>query len=319
MTRSQGAPFVAVLGPTAAGKSELGMAVAERIGGEIVCCDSVQVYRGLDVGSGKPTAADRAAVPHHGLDVVDPDQPFDAAAWLRVAEPAVASIVARGRVPIVVGGTGLYYRALVQGLFDAPPADPAIRERHRQEAAERGTEALHARLGQVDPAAAAQIRPQDLVRISRALEVFEQTGRPITELWREAAAASRRPVFAAVFDPPRDELRVRIDRRVDAMMAAGFLQEVQTLRDRGHGHTRALSSLGYRELSLHLDGQVDLPAAVADVKRHTVDYARRQRTWFRRETPSLLMTTPPSVADAAAAVDAWWRGLLRDGGPGLPS
>ena len=204
--------FVAVLGPTASGKSALGLALAERAGGEIVACDSQQVYVGMDIGTAKPTADERRRVPHHALDLVRPDEAFHAARWAAVARAAIADIVARGRLPIVVGGTGLYYRALVAGLFEAPPPDEGIRARHRAEAAAGGVEALHARLAGVDPEAAAAIRPRDLLRISRALEIYEQTGEPITTLrgaprpppiWRPRSCCSIRPSRRCARASPR--------------------------------------------------------------------------------------------------------------------
>jgi tRNA dimethylallyltransferase len=178
---------VAILGPTASGKSELGLALAERLSGEIVCCDSMQVYRGMDIGTGKPTREEQARRPHHLLDLVDPGEPFHAAAWAAQARPVLDDIHRRGRTAIIVGGTGLYFRALRAGLFDAPAPDPTIRARHQAEAAALGVPALYRRLQEIDPDAAAKILPGDLVRTSRALEVYEQTGVPISELRRRAA------------------------------------------------------------------------------------------------------------------------------------
>lgn len=298
-------PILAILGSTAAGKTALGLALARRLGGEIVSCDSQQVYAGMDIGTGKATAAERAQVPHHLLDVVRPDQPFSAARWAVLATEAIRSIAARGRLPIVVGGTGLYYRALVRGLFEAPPADPAIRHRHREEAASVGVPAMHRRLVAIDPAAAAAIQPADLVRISRALEIWEQTGITITELRAQTAPAWPLDAFAVWLAPPTPELRSRIEARVDAMMAAGFLDEVQRLRAAGYGGTRALASLGYAQLARHLDGAVALEDAVADTKRATVAFARRQRTWFARERIDLRIEATPDAEEIARAFGTW--------------
>ncbi|HEY0706031.1 MAG TPA: tRNA (adenosine(37)-N6)-dimethylallyltransferase MiaA [Polyangia bacterium] len=292
--------MLAILGPTAAGKSALGLQLADRLGGEIVCCDSMQVYRGMDIGTGKPTAEEQRLVPHHLLDLVNPDESFHAAAWAERARKAIAASTGRGRLPIVVGGTGLYFRALVAGLFEAPPSDPAIRARHEEEARALGTPALHARLQQIDPVAAARIMPNDLLRISRALEVFEQTGVPLTALQRAAVAPGDLRPFTIVLEPSLDELRVAIDQRVDAMMAAGFLDEVARLRAAGFGATRALAGLGYRQLGMHLDGALARSAAVSETKRVTVAYARRQRTWFRKERADLRAT---SAVDAASLSD----------------
>jgi tRNA dimethylallyltransferase len=296
--------FVAVLGPTASGKSALGLALAERTGGEIVACDSQQVYIGMDIGTAKPTAEERRRVPHHGLDLARPDEPFHAARWAAVARAAIADIAGRGRLPIVVGGTGLYYRALVTGLFDAPPPDESIRARHRAEAAADGTEALHARLAAIDPEAAAAIRARDLVRISRALEIYEQTGVPITTLRRRAAPPADLAPTVLLFDPPLGALRARIAARVDQMIAAGFLDEVRALRAAGYGaELKAMQAFGYRQLGAVLDGTAALADAAAETARTTLAYARRQRTWFKKEPSAARLPGAPSL-DAALAVIA---------------
>ena len=296
-------PFVAVLGPTATGKSALGLELAQRLDGEIVACDSLQVYLGMDIGTGKPTRDERRLRPHHLLDLVRPDEPFHAARWAALAGTAITRITARGRLPIVVGGTGLYYRALTVGLFEAPPPDEAIRERHREEAARIGTEALHGRLSAVDAATAAAISPRDLVRISRALEVYEQTGVTVTELKaRQQRPPQWRP-YAVVLEPPLPELRGRIERRVDAMMAAGFLAEVRALRAAGFGPSaRPMQALGYRQLGEHLDGGATLEAAVSATVAATVAYARRQRTWFRKEIAATRIEAEPVVGELVSAV-----------------
>ena len=295
--------FVAVLGPTASGKTALALALAERAGGEIVACDSQQVYIGMDIGTAKPTRDERARVAHHALDLVRPDEAFHAARWAAVARAAIADIVARGRLPIVVGGTGLYYRALVAGLFDAPPPDASIRARHREAAAADGVEALHARLTGIDPDAAAAIRPRDLVRISRALEIYEQTGVPISELRRRAAPPTGLTPTVLLLDPPLDALRVRIAARVDAMIAAGFLDEVRALRAAGYGPTlKPLQALGYAQLGAVVDGTASLADAVADTVRATNAYARRQRTWFRAQTAARRFETEPHPDDALAVL-----------------
>jgi len=297
--------LVAVLGPTASGKSALGLELAEGLKGEILCCDSMQVYRGLDIGTAKPTAAEQARVPHHLLDLVDPAEPFHAARWAAAARTAVAEATARGKLPIVVGGTGLYFRALVRGLFEAPPPDPAIRQRHQEEARAEGVHALHRRLNEIDPEAAARILPGDLLRISRALEVFEQTGVPLTALHRAAPAPDPVDAFTIVLEPPQPELRARVEARVDAMMAAGFLDEVRALRSAGFGAARALQALGYRQLGLHLDGALSLEEAVLETKRATAAYARRQRTWFHKQEASLRLKGPPDPRGLLASVAAW--------------
>lgn len=295
--------FVAVLGPTAAGKSALALELAQRLDGEIVACDSLQVYLGMDIGTGKPTREERRLRPHHLLDLVRPDEPFHAARWAALAGTAITRIAARGRLPIVVGGTGLYYRALTVGLFEAPPPDEAIRERHREEAARLGTEVLHGRLTAVDAATAAAISPRDLVRISRALEVYEQTGVTVAELKaRQPPPPQWRP-YAVVLEPPLLALRGRIERRVESMMAAGFLTEVRALRAAGFGPSaRPMQALGYKQLGEHLDGGVTLEAAVSATVAATVAYARRQRTWFRKEIAAARIEAEPAVGELVSAV-----------------
>ena len=297
--------FIAVLGPTASGKSALAMSLAQKLGGEIVACDSQQVYIGLDIGTGKPTRDDRRLVPHHLLDLVHPDEAFHAARWAALARVAITRIAARGRVPIVVGGTGLYYRALTVGLFQAPPPDQAIRQRHREEAQRLGIGVLHDRLAAVDPVAAASIARQDLIRISRALEIFEQTGTAISVLRQQAATppGELQPAVI-VLDPPLAELRARIEKRVGEMMAAGFLDEVRALRAAGYGPSlRPLQALGYQPLGAHLDGACSLDQAVSDTITATVDYARRQRTWFRKDAQAPLARLEDGAALHAGLED----------------
>jgi tRNA dimethylallyltransferase len=296
---------IAILGPTASGKSELGLALAQRLFGEIVCCDSMQVYRGMDIGTGKATIEERTRCPHHLLDLVDPGEPFHAAAWAARARTVIDDIHHCGRTAIIVGGTGLYFRALRAGLFDAPAPDATIRARHQSEAAALGVPALHRRLQQIDPDAAAKILPGDLVRTSRALEVYEQTGIPVSELRRRAA----RPLlpwklFVVILDYPLDKLRPLIHSRVERMMAAGFLAEVEALRKAGFGNTRALAALGYKQLGQHLDGLLTLEEAVAQSKTATSAYARRQRTWFRREQAEVRASAPPDPDVLARDVSA---------------
>lgn len=303
-------PTVLVIaGPTSSGKSALALELAAHLPIEIVCCDSQQVYRGLDLGTGKPTAADRARVPHHLLDLVSPREPFHAARWAEAARGVLEAIAARGNVPVVVAGTGLYLRALLSGLFDAPPPSAAIRERHRQEAAVLGTEALHARLAAIDPDTAARVMPRDLVRISRALEVHEQTGEPISVLQRRAAATASVSAQVLVLDPPMAELRARIERRFDAMMAAGLLDETRALIAEFGADARGLLALGYAQLVQHLGGAISVEAAVSAAKTATATYARRQRTWFRQQSGAWRSAVPPS----ALAVRDWWAGEARAG------
>jgi tRNA dimethylallyltransferase len=274
---------VVILGPTAVGKTAVGLRVAEQIGGEIISADSAAVYRGMDIGTAKPTAEERARVRFHLIDVADPDEPFTAAKFRELALEAIRDIQARGKRVLIVGGTGLYLRVLLHGFSLAPPPrDPTIRKRLQQEAREQGLPALYARLQQVDPQAAARIHPNDAVRIIRALEVYEMTGKPVSE-WQHRAEREL-PARKFGLTMPRPLLYQRINARVDQMMAQGFLQEVQNLLSKGYNRDLpALKGLGYRHLIAYLMGERGLEEAVALWKRDTRRFAKRQMTWFRRE------------------------------------
>ena len=268
----------------------------------------MQVYRGLDIGTGKPTAADRAEVPHHLLDVVDPDEPFFAARWADEARGHIAEISRRGHLPVVVGGTGLYFRALERGLFEAPAPDPEIRRRHQMEAQELGPLALHRRLSEVDPEAAARILPRDLLRISRALEVFEQTGVALSTLHRAQPPPPALRAFVVVLEPDLAWLRGQIATRVRGMLAEGFLEEIRRLRTAGFARARALEGLGYKQLSAYLDRPENseaLAAATGETIRATVAYAKRQRTWFRRQDAALRLPCPADAQAVVARVAGW--------------
>ncbi len=280
-------PLVVLVGPTGVGKSDLALALAERVGGEIVAADSMQVYRGLDIGTGKPRSKERQRVRHHLLDLVDPDQPFTAADYARLARVAVCDIRGRGRLPIVVGGTGLYVRALVRGLFDGPGEERSLREVLRVEAARVGAPTLHCRLQALDAEAAAVIHPNDLFRIVRALEVVTMSGRPISAL-RAEARRDHKPLEAPVLlfglERDRQDLYQRIEARAEEMLANGFLGEVRGLLDRGFSPVvKPLRAIGYRHLAEHLNGLTTLDHAVACLKRDTRRYAKRQLTWFHHE------------------------------------
>ena len=279
-----GPPLIVVVGPTAAGKTALAVRVALDIDAEVVSADSMQVYRHFDVGTAKPDAAERRGVPHHLIDVAEPDEPFSAARFVTLADAAISEIRGRGRRIVVAGGTGLYVRALLHGLFEAPPPDPEIRARHQAIRDQDGVVTLHAALQRVDPEAAGRINPADFVRISRALEVYEQLGRPISSLQAGHRFADRRyPAVRLGLSPSRDALRQRIEQRVDRMMAAGWLDEVRGLVQRGLGESAPMGALGYRQLRAHLQGALDLAEAVRQTKRDTWRFARRQLNWFGSE------------------------------------
>jgi tRNA dimethylallyltransferase len=280
-------PLIVVVGPTAVGKSSMALAVAERVGGEIIAADSMQVYRGLDIGTAKPSADERRLVPHHLLDLVEPNQSFTAADYARLASAAIADIRARGRLPIMVGGTGLYLRALFRGLFSGPWEMTPLRETLYREAERVGNAALHQRLETSDPEAAAAIHPNDLFRVVRALEVAAVSGRPISTL-RAEARRNHKPILGPVLqfglERNRQELYQRIEARVEAMMAQGLLHEVQGLLDVGYSPAlRPLRAIGYRHMIEHLKGRISVNDAIASLKRDTRRYAKRQLTWFRHE------------------------------------
>mgnify|MGYP001234996583 FL=1 len=280
-------PLIVLVGPTAVGKSSMALAVAERVGGEIIAADSMQVYCGLDIGTAKPSADERRLVPHHLLDLVEPNQSFTAADYARLASAAIADIRARGRLPIMVGGTGLYLRALFRGLFSGPWEMTPLRETLYREAERVGNAALHQRLETSDPEAAAAIHPNDLFRVVRALEVAAVSGRPISTL-RAEARRNHKPILGPVLqfglERNRQELYQRIEARVEAMMAQGLLHEVQGLLDLGYSPAlRPLRAIGYRHMIEHLKGRISVNDAIASLKRDTRRYAKRQLTWFRHE------------------------------------
>lgn len=308
--------IVCLVGPTASGKSSLALELAAHLGGEIVSADSRQVYRGLDIGTAKPTRAERAQVPHHLLDVVNPTEAFDAARFRSAAAAALAAIQARGRPALVVGGTGLYVRVLLRGLCPAPPRVPRLRGVLADIAAERGAPALHRGLVAVDPVTAARVHPHDVVRIVRALEVALASGRRLSD-WQAAHGFAERPYDALVIglERPVAELDARIASRARAMFAAGFVDEVRALRARGvPADAPGLRTVGYREL-LAGDPGGDEAAALAAVMRATRRFAKRQRTWFRGE-PGIVWRHPEHDRAAIAAEVATF---LQDAAPALPA
>jgi len=290
--------ILVIAGPTASGKSALAAALARRLRGEIVNADSQQLYRGLDVGTAKPTAAERAEVRHHLLDVVEPGEPMDAARFVALADAAIGEVAARGSLPVVVGGTGLYVRALLHGVVAAPGRDPALRARLEEEAARLGRPALHARLAAIDPDAAARIRPNDLVRIVRALEIAAGGVRP-SELF--AAHRFQEDRYAArllALDPPRVELHRRIDARARAMFAGGILEEARALLARRDVVPDRLP-IGYAEAVAVVRGELDVNEALRRVQVAHRRYARRQVIWLRRES-GVEWIAPPFDAEVLA-------------------
>jgi tRNA dimethylallyltransferase len=277
-------PLLVVAGPTASGKTALSLALAEQIGGEIVSCDSVAVYRLMDIGSAKPTLEERARVPQHCLDLYWPNEACTAGDYARHARAAIAGIRDRGRVPIVAGGTGLYLRALLQGLAPAPPRNEALRERLRQLAAKRGSPWLHRLLQRLDKQAAQAIHANDTPKLIRSIEVTLAARQPQTEQWqagRDALQGYRVMQFA--LGPPRDALYARINQRAAAMFDRGLIEETESLRLRFGDGCRALTSLGYAQAMAVLRGDLTLEAAISAAQQGHRNYAKRQLTWFRRE------------------------------------
>ena len=307
-----------LMGPTASGKTALACALSERFLLDLVSVDSALVYRGMDIGTAKPDPATLARHPHALVDIRDPGQPYSAADFRADALPVMQRISAQGRVPLLVGGTGLYFRALQQGLSDLPEADPATRARLAAEAQQLGWPALHARLAALDPAAAGRIGCNDVQRLQRALEVIELTGRPLSELQRGGTAARFpwRVLKLALLPTDRRVLHERIARRFDTMLAEGFLDEVRALRARGdlHADLPAIRAVGYRQAWEHLDGQTDAATFRDRAIYATRQLAKRQITWLRSDTG--IRIVEPDRPDLGERVRAAV-GLFVDGPAGV--
>ena len=273
-----------IVGPTASGKTRLSIGVAEKCGGEIVSADSRQVYRYMDIGTAKPTMVERKTVPHYCIDIQNPDESFSAGEYGILARRIVAEILARGRIPIVVGGSGLYIRALVDGVFFGDYKDRDLRERLKRQAEEEGLDDLYNQLSGVDPAAAQKIHPNDSRRIIRALEVYELSGKPMTRVQEEKTEpADFIPQFWGL-DWPREVLYQRIERRVDEMVQSGLIQEVERLKGMGFGlRYNSLDSVGYKEVFDYLGGSILFDEMVDLIKRNTRRFAKKQLTWFHRD------------------------------------
>ncbi|KRE89686.1 tRNA dimethylallyltransferase [Frateuria sp. Soil773] len=306
MPVDQRPPAIFLMGPTASGKTALACALRERFALELLSVDSALVYRGLDIGSAKPDAATLAAHPHALIDIRDPAEPYSAADFRDDAMAAMRQVTERGRVPLLVGGTGLYFRALQQGLSNLPEASPSIRERLAGEASVQGWPALHARLARLDPAAAARIGGNDAQRIQRALEVIELTGRPLSEQ-QQGGPGVRFPwrvLKLALLPAARGALHERIAARFDQMLAAGFLDEVRALRARGdlHADLPAIRAVGYRQAWEHLDGRIDAAAFRDKGVFATRQLAKRQITWLRGELDArVLDPEQPRLQERATA------------------
>ena len=279
-------PVIVLAGPTAVGKTELSLRLAEALDAEIISADSMQVYRGMDIGTAKASPEERARVPHHLIDVADPSEDFSIARYVSLAGEALRQIHSRGKIPLIVGGTGFYIQALIKDLdFSEEKGESPLRETYRRIAEEEGAGALHGRLKSVDPVSAAAIHPNNLKRVIRALEYYEETGRPISSL-NESQAEQESPyrVLYFVLDLPRAELYRRIEKRVDQMMEEGLTEETKRLLSQGiPADATAMQSIGYKELAGYLQGVCTKEEAVRQIKLASRHYAKRQITWFKRE------------------------------------
>lgn len=290
--------LVIIQGPTASGKTELAVRLAERFGGEIVNADSMQVYRGMDIGTAKPSPEMRQRVPHHLMDIVTPDVNFSASDFRNAAIPVIADIQSRGKRVFVVGGTGLYIRSLLHGLVDSPCGDESLRSELNEFARQKGNEELLRQLAQVDPITAQQLHPNDQVRIVRALEVYRLTGRPISQLRSEHGFAGGFYRYLKIgIDVERRALYERIEQRVDRMMELGLEEEVKALLSNGFtSGMKAMRSIGYRQICAYIAGEFPLDEAVSLIKRDTRRYAKRQVTWFSKDHEINWVEYPDSFA-----------------------
>lgn len=306
MNNSSLPKIIIICGPTGVGKTGFAIRLAQRFGGQIVGADSMQIYRYMDIGTAKPTAEEQARVCHHMVDIVDPDEPFDAAQYGRQAHAVTQGLIARGVMPFLVGGTGLYIKALVYGLFQGKVADLEVRRRLKAQLAAEGIAALHARLAERDPPAAARIHPNDAYRMLRALEVIECTGRPLSDHHQtHGFAQARYQTLTIGLTMPRGQLYARIDQRVEAMLAAGLLEEVRGLLSRGYDQgLKSMQALGYRHMVDFLQGRIGWEQALRTLQRDHRRYAKRQFTWFNA-IAGIRWMVPDQVDDAAALVAAF--------------
>ncbi len=300
---STGIPVLFLLGPTAVGKSECAVRLAHKVKGEIISCDSMQVYKGMPLLSQQPDKALLAAVPHHLIGTREPEKEWHAALFAEEAQRCIQRLEVRGMVPIVCGGTGLYARALIKGLFAAPPSDKTLRMRLREEADQKGHEQLYRRLSECDPRSAQKIHPNDTRRVIRALEIFALTGTPLSEKQKEAQGIEKtHTVLEYILTRPREELYRRIDARVDEMFRRGVVKEFERLSSRELSDT-AREVLGFKELSAYKNGECTLREAQALIQQKTRRYAKRQYTWFRAEKGAEWITCGDKKGEAKIEED----------------
>ena len=313
MRKSQ--PVIAILGPTAVGKTRISIPLAERFEGEIVSVDSRLIYRGMDIGTAKPTLQERERVPHHLIDVTDPDDTWNLAKFSDAALNVIHDIHCRGKAAFLVGGTGQYLRAILEGWTPPPSAEsPRLREKLEVTAANNGYEALHKQLQEVDPASAERIDPRNVRRIIRALEIFHTTGKPAS-LQRE----KNPPPFEILrigLTLPRQKLYQRIDQRIDLMIEAGWIEEVQELIDSGISPALpSLSAIGYAQLAAYLGGEMDLDSAIVEIRRLSRQFVRRQANWFKADDPGIQWFDAVTGVDEqiARVIERWLSGIAKAG------
>ena len=325
MTTAAGGPLVAsplplavlLLGPTGSGKTALSLALGERFGGEIVSCDSVAVYRGMDLGTAKPSTGERALLPHHLIDVAEPDKPFTAGVYSRAARALLAEITGRGKLPIVTGGTGLYLRALTDGLFTGPERQESLRARLRSSMQKRGDAWLHRLLTRLDPASAARIHANDISKLIRAIEVCLAARKPMSQvLARDPLTGFR--LLRIGLNPPRQALYDRLNRRCATMFATGLVDETRALLER-FGPVKALDSLGYRQALAVLAGTLTVDAAIAAAQQGHRNYAKRQLTWFRREPDVHWIANFGDDSETVCEASELVRKSLASPAPGAPT
>jgi tRNA dimethylallyltransferase len=300
--------LIIICGPTGIGKTATAIDIAEACGAEIIGADSMQIYRHMDIGTAKPTEAERARIPHHMIDIVDPDEPFDAVRFGELARASAAKLNERGIVPLVVGGTGLYIKSFLYGMFESATVDEKIRERLRKEADDLGMDSLYDRLKQCDPVTADRLHPNDSYRILRALETFEATGKSISQYQRTHAFSGQ--IYDALkigLNTDRALLYERINQRVDVMMAAGFVDEVRKLLDAGYtADLKSMQSIGYRHIVDYLEGRLNRDECVRTLKRDHRRYAKRQLTWFGADD-EIIWKQPGQVEEIKVIIDGFLR------------
>jgi tRNA dimethylallyltransferase len=303
-TADQKQTVIVVCGPTGIGKTGTAIEIARGCNGEIVGADSMQIYRHMDIGTAKPTPEEQVQIRHHMIDIIDPDEDFDALNYAEMAGSIIAGLDSRGIVPFVVGGTGFYIKALLHGLYPSAVVDPAIRARLRKEAEVNAAGVMHRRLEKVDPEAAARLHPNDIFRIIRALETYEATGKPISKYHKEHGfSQDRYRALIIGLNMDREKLYERINQRVDLMIADGFLQEVKSLCKMGYGpELKSMQSIGYRHMLDYIAGRTDWEECVRTLKRDHRRYAKRQITWFGGNE-TIIWKEPRQISDIVRSVN----------------